>query len=195
LLPLRVAGPQTQIALEVQGKPYSRMVLTNIPAPAPGKPPILRYVRLVSPLPSGRPAAAPPWATVGQPAYYNEYGGPAGGRNFPWVLGGDCVRPPTQEVLNGYRRAGYCKDLELQDLVAIYKEEKIVLPDEQGETEKRGLHILEGGDSMATPMPGTAGYMRLFSKRHPPYSPKSSLCRDWAARVGGPSAPSAAGTY
>jgi hypothetical protein len=192
LVPVRVSNPGSKVALEVEGKPVSRMVLTNLLAPPPGKVPLLRYVRLVSPL-DPKVGTPPAWATSGELVYYNQYGGPAGGRNFPYILGGDCVRPPTDDVVASYHKSGYCKNMSLQDLVSLYKEEKIVLPDEQGETEKRGLHILEGGNSLAAPMWGTAGYQRLFCVRRKPYEPKSDNCKRAAAEMG-PTAPSAGKT-
>ncbi len=39
------------------------------------------------------------------------------------------------------------------------------------------LHVLEGGKSMVPPLPGSAGYQRLFGEAHPPYRPVSDALK------------------
>jgi hypothetical protein len=63
------------------------------------------------------------------------------------------------------------------DLENLYREEGIALTveDQQGRSRK---HILEGGDSLVAPLPGTAGFARLFDQMHPPYQPRSQAVQD-----------------
>jgi hypothetical protein len=47
-------------------------------------------------------------------------------------------------------------------------------------------HVLEGGDTLVCPQPGTAGFARLFGQLHGPYQPHSDLVRGVAASLQAP---------
>jgi hypothetical protein len=127
-------------------------------------------------------AGAPlPWAASGEILYTNIHAGAPQGRTLPYILGGHCVRPPSYEVLADYHRAGHLRDLGLAELRDLYRMEDIRWDDDDA-AGFPGVHVLEGGKSLASPLPGTAGYARVFASQHPPYRPASSQVRSLAAR-------------
>jgi tetratricopeptide (TPR) repeat protein len=174
--PLKVAGPGATVTLQVEGAPQSRIVLTGLNPPV-GPDGQLLYVRMVSEGP-----AAPPWAISGRILYSNDYAPNAGRIRLPYILGGDCVRTPSHEVLASYQAAGFLTDLTLSDLRELYRMEGILwtIQEENGTP---GLHVLEGGRSLLCPQPGSAGYARLFGERHAPYKPRSKRVQELAERV------------
>ncbi len=179
IVPLYLSDPNTQIILDVPNRPSSKMVLTGLGPPGPqlaGKAQ-LRYVRLVS---TQNPQAPPPiWATSGEIHYGNPYTTHPALTNFPYLLGGKDVSPPTQRVLDGYHRAGKLTDLTLADLRELYRAEGVQLSTED-QSGFAGTHLLEGGKSLVCPLPGTAGFARVFGQTHRDYDPKSA---DAAARL------------
>ncbi len=172
LVPLYLTDPNQPIELEVQDRPSSKLMLTGLgpPGNSPGDMSIgkaqLRYVQLVS----NRDAQAPPpdWATSGQVYYGNPHITAHG--TLPYILGGLDVSPPTQRVIDAYHRAGQLTGMTLADLRELYRAEGIRLTTEDGYA---GRHILEGGTSLALPLPGTTGFVRLFGQTHTPYHPKT----------------------
>ena len=171
VVPLYLSDPDQTVALEVVGRRSSKLVLAGLGPPtdaiSPGRAQ-LRYVRLVSN--HANDAPAPRWARSGQVDYGNAY--IKTNAALPYILGGDDVSPPTQRVLDRYHQAGQLTGKTLADLKELYRAEGIALSveDQHGYA---GRHILEGGHSLVTPLPGTTGFARLFGQPHPPYRPVS----------------------
>lgn len=165
LVPINITGPDQTIRLSIQGHAGSTMVLTGL-SPPKGNRAALRYVRLLT-------AVAPPiWATTGRVAYTNEYEVAPDGVMLPYILGGNDVRKPSYATLADYQRAGYLSGWSLDQLEQLYRDEGI-LWDANDAAGYPGLHVLEGGNSLVAPLPGTDGYARLFCQEHPAYVPKS----------------------
>ncbi len=119
------------------------------------------------------------WTLVERVLYANdEYEAPVEGDDLPYILGGRCVRAPSEAVLTHYQRAGNLLHMTLAELENLYREEGVVwtVEDDRGFASR---NVLEGGRSLVSPQAGTAGYSRLFCKRHPPYEPKSAALREW----------------
>ena len=55
-------------------------------------------------------------------------------------------------------------------------------------------HVLEGGNTLAMPMPGTMGYNRLFCAEHPPYVPRTKRCAELKEQIATERAARAAGS-
>ena len=173
--PVTIRGPQDTIELQIEGIPDSRLALTGMHPPGGGAAQLL-YVRLPS------PTRAPlGWATTGAVYYCNDETPGAGRVRLPYILGGDCVCTPSETVLSACQAAGYLEDLTVSDLRELYRFEGITIADRQ--RRGPGLHILEGGNWLFTPVPGTAGFARLYGQRHRPYKPKSPQVRSLAERV------------
>lgn len=132
----------------------------------------LRYLRI--------PTVQTAWATSGRVLYGNDATGEiAGPENFPYILGGRCVRVPTDEVLASYRRSGYLKNTTLEELIDLYREEGIDVQ-HMGRPGQVDRHVLEGGTSLATPLAGSAGFLRLMCGEHQPYQPRSARAAELA---------------
>jgi hypothetical protein len=177
VVPLYLSGDDERIDLEVAGRPSSRLVLKGLGPPRGANPPAqLRYVRLVS---TNNPRApVPGWAGSGKIFYKNPYTDDTAGDAVPYILGGHDVRPPIQRVLDGYHRSGLLTGMTLADLRELYRAEgiRLTVEDQHGYA---GAHLLEGGRSLVSPLPGTTGFARLFGQTHPPYHPRS----DAVARI------------
>jgi tetratricopeptide (TPR) repeat protein len=170
VVPLYLSDPNEPVRLDVQGRPSSELVLTGLGPPVPmavGRAQ-LRYVSLVSKADANAPP--PPWAVSGQVYYGNAYGDAH--RSGPYILGGRDVSPPTQRVLDAYRRSGGLRGMSLAELRDLYRAERINLST-QGQGGYADRHVLEGGRSLVSPLPGTTGFVRLFGQTHPPYDPRS----------------------
>ncbi len=171
VVPLYLSDPNQKIELEIQGRPSSKMVLSGLGAPT--EPPgttQMRYIHLVS---NNNPqASAPRWATSGRVFYKNPYTDEPARATMPVILGGNDARPPTQHMLDGYHRAGLLTDMTLADLRELYRAEGIntATEDQSGYADK---HVLEGGRSLVSPLPGTTGFTRLFGQQYPAYQPRS----------------------
>lgn len=173
-VPLNLGDAPEPIMLQVEGQPGSRLVLSGLSAPAsPASPEAqLRYVRL----PHVRHGEPPRWATSGDIYYANPHTdattGLEGLVHLPYILGGRCVRVPTQRSLETYRQSGHLYDMTLSDLRELYRLEQMrfTVQDQRGYA---GRHLLEGGRSLVAPLPGTAGFARLFGQYHRPYEPRS----------------------
>jgi hypothetical protein len=186
------------VRLEIPGR--AAMVIPDVPAP-PDSRVFARYVRLsenmggwassaqvlysndVSGAARVLPAAGP--ATV----RYDEAGNavrvaapslPARAADLPYILGGACVRLPTEETLSAYQRAGFLLGFSLNDLIDLYKEEGIWLENYSQDPGPR-RHILEGGNSLYTPEPGSAGFVRLYGQSHGRYQARSARVQELAA--------------
>jgi hypothetical protein len=173
LAPVMVAQPDTRLELQVAGR--AEMVLVSMDPPEAPDRVQLRYVRI----PPGPQIL--PWATAGELHYANDHH-PTGvqGDELPWILGGRCVRRPSVDALLKYQLAGHLRGLTVSDLESLYREEGIVLQRAEVDGERAGRHILEGGDALDCPLPGTAGYARLFCQDHGSYQPRSQRVRELA---------------
>ncbi|MFT5423556.1 MAG: hypothetical protein ACI89L_001336 [Phycisphaerales bacterium] len=161
------------IELMVEGVPGSRLVLTGLgprqEAGVIGEPVRFRYVRLID----GH-GPAPSWATSGRVYYANdEYPGPVTGSDLPYILGGRCVRSPTERVFAQYEASGLLPEgMTLIELRNLYRAEGLTweLTDQGGLAER---HLLEGGRSLVAPAAGTTGFARIFGQLHGEYVPRS----------------------
>ena len=171
-----VYGPDDEITLEIDGKPGSRLVLTGLTPPT-GSQANLHYVRL----PSAYEQAPPLWATNARPLYATESNPNAGEIALPYIMGGNCVMPPTAAALRKYQNAGYLEGYTLQDLRDLYIAEGLQWEYDYGNLP--GLHVLDGGDSLVAPAPGTTGYARLICAPQPLYTPKSPLLQNAIANM------------
>ena len=88
---------------------------------------------------------------------------------LPYLFGGENVEIPSQSVLTDYQNAGRLRNMTLADLQEAYRRAGVLFTIEQqgGWT---GLHLLEGGKSLVSPLPGTAGFTRIYGQLHPPYA-------------------------
>lgn len=168
IVPLDVRDTGVPISMEIEGLAQTRFVIAGLPATSEFQ---IRYLRLPT------VPVAPVWATSGRVLYANDaWAAPVEGDGLPFIMGGRCVRVPTHEVMAHYQRAGNLIGKTLADLLELYRAEGIVF-DPGDELEKPGVHVLEGGRSLATPQAGTAGFARLFGQDHPPYQPRSQELR------------------
>lgn len=171
VVPVNIPGPGATLTVEVEGDASSRLVLPNLSPPSGGQRVQLRYLRLT-------PAGAA-WQSAGRLVYANDaLAVRVPGDDLPYIFGGRCVRTPTSATMRRYHDAGNLTDLTASDLENIYREEGITftVEDQRGES---AAHILEGGTSLVCPLPGTAGYQRLFGQEHPPYRPRGAALQDY----------------
>ena len=177
VVPLMVYGPGTTVTLEVPTDPASRLTLTDLDSPPDGERLQLRYVRLNT----GR--SAPSWATSGRVLYANDrHEGFVAGGDLPYILGGRCVRTPSDDVLRDYQASGYLAGFTLAELEGLYRDEGISL-ELADQWPRPDLHVLEGGRSLVCPLAGTTGYQRLFSSEWPAYEPRSERVRALAQSI------------
>ncbi len=171
---LNIEESDTTVDLGILGKPGTRLVLPGIDPPDRDERIQFKYVRL------NDAPVAPAWAVSGRVVYANDHTGvPRGVSDAdmkPFVMGGRCVRAPTEEVLNEYQAAGHLEGYRLVDLQNLYRDEGVTwdLSEQMGVSAK---HVLEGGTSLVPPEPGSAGFARLFCAERPPYEPRSDALR------------------
>jgi hypothetical protein len=178
------SGNTTTIDLEIEGHPASHLTLAEVKAPAQGKPTNLRYVNLVT-----RPnATTSQWASSGRIFYNSDFYPTQVAKPWPYILGGDCVRKPTSKALEYYQKNGYLTDMTVADLEDLYRQERIIF---DGPAQLRTRHVLEGGKSLEAPLPGTAGFARLFCQQHPSYAPRSPNVALLANQIKSQAAPTA----
>ena len=168
---------QTTVSLEVPGDEWSRLKLIGIAPPEPDESLRLYYIRL--------PFGPPPheWALSGSLRYGSDaLAAAAPGDELPYILGGRCVRSPSHHALLRYQQAGYLTDMTVADLENLYRLEGIVFegPPPEGHD---GMHVLEGGRWMGTPVVGSTGFARLFCTDHEPYQPRSKEVAALAAKL------------
>lgn len=181
--PLTVTKPCSRIELQVgdAANVTGHMVLNGIDPPERPQHIRLVYTRIT---PSRELL---PWSDGTRVLYANDsYPNRVDGDTLPYILGGRCVCKPSAMVLARYQQAGYLRDLTPADLSGLYTEEGIQL--ELDATGRAGQHILEGGNFLECPLPGSPGFLRLFCQEHPPYQPKSDLVRRLAEEIAGGSA-------
>jgi hypothetical protein len=177
LAPLQLA-PGDRVQLQVAGDFGSRIVLCDIPAPAPGEPATLRYVRLLL-------AGAPPaWALEGRSLYRNALGGDlAQGGDIPLLLGGRDASPPTESTLQRAQRAGWLTDVTPAEFEQWHRDEALRWGEDDQDAQS-DRHVLEGGKSLTPPQAGTVGYARVFGRARPAYQPTSPRVRQALERLG-----------
>lgn len=178
VVPAQITEAQSKVTLEVDGHPWSRTVVWGLEPPPAGQVQI-RYLRLTD-----VPAGPWPWQVSGQSFYSNVHEPEAGAANYPYILGGDDVRPPSPEVMLSYQRDGYLNDMMLQELRDLYQREDIQLDSAIGQ--QPGRHVLEGGRSLVSPIPGSTGYLRIFGVKHRPFAPRYEGTEQWRDRLASP---------
>ncbi len=164
VVPIDLAPGSSIVTLDVEG---TRVTLTDL-APPTG-PLQLRSVRI--------PTSAGAWLSTPTLVYSNEYTHqPLPGDDLPYIFGGRDVSRPSPAAMERYRRGGHLLTLTQVDLENLYREEGIALSvEDQGGRMRR--HVLDGGDSLVPPLPGTVGYQRLFAQEHDPYRPKTDALK------------------
>lgn len=185
LLPQRVhvaalsvpsAGAEgSAITLAPAGVPA--MTLVNVRPPADSKQVQVRYVRFPF------EARAEAWMSAGRVRWAHDgYDAPVEGQDLPYILGGRCVRTPSERSLSDYQRAGHLQGFTVVELENLYREEGLLwtVEDQRGYA---GAHVLEGGRSLVAPQPGTAGYTRLFAGEHRAYKPRSPRVKELADQI------------
>ena len=99
--------------------------------------------------------------------------------SFPYILGGNDVETPTEELLDHYHQNGYLKNKSLGTLLDLYQQEGIVfapLPANHLTTDTYH-HILRGGKLLYTPVPGSKGFEDLTYGHFPSYHPHSEILK------------------
>jgi hypothetical protein len=170
-VPVKLDSAEQTITLQVDNQPASRLKLTGL-APPPEDQAQLRLVRLVSQ--PGGDRRPPEWATRGQIRYGNPRTGPASAQPAPWLLGGRDLRPPSRKVLNDYQARGLLRQITLAQLRELYTLEGVTAFEPSDQAGYAGRHLLEGGQTLAAPLAGTTGFMRLFAGDWPAYRPQTS---------------------
>ena len=173
IVPLYLTNKTSNITIQVQGKPWTRLTLTDLTPPQSSRAQ-LRYVSLY---PTKTPDQRPPqWASP--PAHYdNDYTrltSSPGEPCIPYILGGYDVKTPTNTVINQYPSS------VASIIPNLYNIEKIATSreDQNGYTSS---HVLEGGSSLVPPIPGSIGYARIFNQPHPSYKPKTNELKELKA--------------
>lgn len=185
------------VRLEIPGR--AAITIPDVPAP-PDSRVFARYVRLADNMGG--------WASRDQVMYSNDVSGsarvlpatgpatiaydesgnavrtpapslPARAADLPYILGGACVRLPSEQALSAYQRAGFLQGFTVNDLIDLYKEEGIWLENYSQDPGPR-RHILEGGNSLFTPEPGSAGFARLYAQPHERYQARSKRVQELA---------------
>lgn len=163
------------IAIQIDNKPETRVTLPAVTGPVRGKV-ALHYVRL--------PMRQVAWAAAQGVVYANDATGDLGAPTLPYILGGRCVRVPTQELMATYYKAGLPSDVTLAQLLDVYRDEGIMIVGISDIGEPR-RHVLEGGNWIYTPDRASVGFVRLFCGEHSAYIPRSAAAQELIARIGG----------
>lgn len=173
--PFTLGGDDRPVRVAVENHPGGVMTLHGLELRAPGEH-ILRYVRL--------PVDRVEWADAPRILYANDATGPLDEPTLPWIMGGRDLRYPTPDVARDDELAGLRLGLTgdtLGEVRELYRAEGIRLFPMDDTRQVTG-HIVEGGHSLYTPLPGTTGFTRLFAREHPPYKPATDQLRDAIAR-------------
>lgn len=178
LVPLLIERPDTEVQLQVEGIVVSRLRLVGLEPPGPGQPATLRYVRLLGGHGAMDGDEPPAWTISGRIFYDNTATGPAAAEALPYILGGRCVRPPDQAILDDYRKDAHLQETTLAELKELYRAEGISWDSVNGQR-----HLLEGGRSLGGPQVGTVGFARLYGQVHRPYKPRSKIVQHHRQRL------------
>ncbi len=166
--------PVNRVDLSVGGSVPSRLVLPDVPAPA-GTDMALHYIRM--------PARVEAWASAENVLYTSDRTGDLGRECFPYILGGRDVQTPSLTALRSYQNSGYLKGFSVDDLQQLYRDEEIRVAGIDGTPEQIGLHILEGGSWLYSPVPASVGAKRLFYGEHAAYRPRSPRVRELREQI------------
>jgi hypothetical protein len=167
LVPLLMTGPG-DLEVRVECDPGSRIVLADFEPGRPGSPRAV-YLRL-----HGEDSPDPPWLTATQPVYGNDHAGVRPG-DVPWILGGHDLSTPDRSALEAYQAGGWLADLVVADLEDLYRDEGIRIG--------AGIHVLDGGSALYTPIPYSIGYKRLMFSLREAYEPRSRPLRELARHM------------
>lgn len=180
IAPIMIYGDGSVVSIQLGDEDLSQLNLTGISPPARWKNVQLIYTRLT---PNRKREELFAWEVSSEQFYGNDNSSTqVAGDSLPYILGGRCVRLPSAETLSRYQQAGNLINFSVNDLKQLYIDEDIKLAvEEQGGM--AGLHILEGGDSLVSPLPGSPGYLRLFGQDHGRYSPRSKSVRELKAKL------------
>jgi hypothetical protein len=173
LVPLRLATTTTLRMRMTTGG--GELVLPDV-VPGTNANPRAIYLRL-----HGPDSPQPPWLAEDRLAHGNEHAGVQPG-DFPWILGGQDVSPPTRAAIEAYQSGGHLTDMTVWDLEDLYRSEGIsfgsgMAVGADGVPHSSYRHILVGGSGLFTPQPYSMGYKRLMYTRHPPYRPMTEAGR------------------
>lgn len=164
------------VDLQVGRFPESRVVLPAVTGGDANKAK-LHYVRL--------PIRTGAWATSGQTYYPNDDVNEGTAPTAPYILGGTCVRTPSDTVLESYHRAGVLTEFSsVIELEQLYRDEGIKLIAQRPQGAVIGAHVLESGTWLFTPTPGSTGYARLYGQAHPAYAARSARVRELQQKYG-----------
>lgn len=174
---LNIPPAGATIDLQIDGLPESRLILPSVPGPVSSTARLL-YTRL----PVRGSSSA--WTTAGRVLYDNDVTA-VSSRSLPYIVGGNCVRTPSQAALDAYHAAGNLTEINsVGELQQLYRDEGIKLV-EENRSQPVGTHILAGGTWLYTPLPASAGYVSLMCAPHAAYVPKSARARELAAKYAG----------
>ena len=84
----------------------------------------------------------------------------------PWVLGGTCCCTPSSELITAYHRDGICRDVTMDDLVALYGQKNIRLTYDHTDCNNLcgyGPHVTKGGQCMVPPTPGSRNHEEVVT--------------------------------
>lgn len=151
------------VSIGIEGRPGARVELPAIEIDGGFR---VFYVRL--------PVRGQAWGAGGRVLYANDATGALDRPELPWVLGGRCVRSPSQDLLREYRAAGLPEWVTVGDLRIMYEEEGVAISGWSAGV-PNGVHVLEGGDAMYAPVPGSVGFVRLFCGEHPVYVARGEM--------------------
>lgn len=170
-------GADSRVQMMVEGDPTSQLVLPALPGPAGPTDVAVHYVKLPS------DPILDTWQTSELLQYANEYRKPIEAReNYPYILGGRSVMPPTERALWLYQRDGHLLGLTLTQFRELFQAEGIRWASDRA-AGIPGKHVLEGGRYLVSPSPGSLGEKRLLGQAHGPYVPRSDLVRQMRARL------------
>lgn len=103
--------------------------------------------------------------------------------DLPFVFGGRDVRPPSADQLQRLHEHGLLRDVSLETYLNAFRDEGLLFVPDDAPLFPAERHVLEGGRWHLAPLPGTAGFARLFGQNHPPYRPQSPAMRRMAESI------------
>jgi len=166
IVPLELPKQAEPILLRINNDPSSELSLLGLKAPQNNNEVLLRYVRL----PGGRPnlPTLAEWGNTKTIWYSNPYTLADDPDHLPYIFGGKDVDIPNDTAVMRYAEYGQLSKSTPADLRNYYRELGITW-DIESHAGYAPRHLLEGGKSLVSPLPGTLGYTRLFGQLHPPY--------------------------
>lgn len=171
--PIKLGTRGRTVEVEVEDHPVSRIKLVGLQGGAHDA--AFRYIPLVS---EGVGYQPPFWAAGGDVSYCSD-SYDRDQPHVPFILGGTCCCTPTYDRLREAQQQGLVPGLDLAHLMDLYRQEGILI--EGKDDGEPGLHVLEGGNWLYSPIPGTVGFARLFGQTWNPYVPRSEALRQYLA--------------